>query len=38
MLSPDRLPGATPFADAANDYDTVRRAIAHIRGNWRAQP
>jgi AraC family transcriptional regulator of adaptative response/methylated-DNA-[protein]-cysteine methyltransferase len=23
---------------AAADYDIVRRAIAHIRGNWRAQP
>ena len=23
---------------AAVDYDIVRRAIAHIRGNWRAQP
>ena len=23
---------------AAADYDVVRRAIAHIRGNWRAQP
>jgi AraC family transcriptional regulator of adaptative response/methylated-DNA-[protein]-cysteine methyltransferase len=23
---------------AAADYDVVRRAIAHIRGNWRSQP
>ena len=23
---------------AADDYDVVRRAIAHIRGNWREQP
>src|SRR3569832_183956 len=23
---------------AAADYDIVRRAIAHFRGNWRAQP
>jgi AraC family transcriptional regulator of adaptative response/methylated-DNA-[protein]-cysteine methyltransferase len=23
---------------AASDYDVVRRAIAHIRGNWRQQP
>ena len=23
---------------ASADYDIVRRAIAHIRGNWRAQP
>ena len=36
MLSPDRIPDA--LADAAADYDIVRRAIAHIRGNWRAQP
>ena len=28
----------SPFATAAADYDVVRRAIAHIRGNWRAQP
>jgi AraC family transcriptional regulator of adaptative response/methylated-DNA-[protein]-cysteine methyltransferase len=34
----DRFPGAAPFATAAADYDIVRRAIAHIRGHWRAQP
>ena len=28
----------SPLATAAADYDIVRRAIAHIRGNWRAQP
>jgi AraC family transcriptional regulator of adaptative response/methylated-DNA-[protein]-cysteine methyltransferase len=27
-----------PLSTAASDYDVVRRAIAHIRGNWRAQP
>jgi len=27
-----------PLTAAASDYETVRRAIAHIRGNWRAQP
>jgi AraC family transcriptional regulator, regulatory protein of adaptative response / methylated-DNA-[protein]-cysteine methyltransferase len=27
-----------PFKRAADDYEIVRRAIAHIRGNWRAQP
>lgn len=32
------LPGLTPLPTAAADYDVVRRAIAHIRGNWRAQP
>jgi AraC family transcriptional regulator of adaptative response/methylated-DNA-[protein]-cysteine methyltransferase len=38
MLSPDRAPDLGPLAAAAADYDVVRRAIAHIRGNWRAQP
>jgi AraC family transcriptional regulator of adaptative response/methylated-DNA-[protein]-cysteine methyltransferase len=36
MLSP--LPDATKLAGAADDYDVVRRAIAHIRGHWREQP
>jgi AraC family transcriptional regulator of adaptative response/methylated-DNA-[protein]-cysteine methyltransferase len=27
-----------PLPTAAADYDVVRRAIAHIRGNWRSQP
>jgi AraC family transcriptional regulator of adaptative response/methylated-DNA-[protein]-cysteine methyltransferase len=27
-----------PLATAAVDYDIVRRAIAHIRENWRTQP
>ena len=38
MLSPDRFSDLAPLATAAADYDIVRRAIAHIRGNWRAQP
>jgi AraC family transcriptional regulator of adaptative response/methylated-DNA-[protein]-cysteine methyltransferase len=38
MLSPDRAPDASALADACSDYDVVRRAIAHIRGNWRTQP
>jgi len=38
MLSPDRVPQSAPLADAAADYDIVRRAIAHIRENWRDQP
>jgi AraC family transcriptional regulator of adaptative response/methylated-DNA-[protein]-cysteine methyltransferase len=29
---------AGPLPAAAADYDIVRRAIAHIRGNWRTQP
>src|SRR3569832_2599331 len=33
-----RLPEFAPLATSAADYDVVRRAIAHIRGNWRAQP
>jgi AraC family transcriptional regulator of adaptative response/methylated-DNA-[protein]-cysteine methyltransferase len=38
MLSPDRIADPIRLADAADDYDVVRRAIAHIRGNWREQP
>jgi AraC family transcriptional regulator, regulatory protein of adaptative response / methylated-DNA-[protein]-cysteine methyltransferase len=38
MLAPDRIPDLTPLAAAAADYDVVRRAIGHIRENWRAQP
>ena len=38
MLSPDRMPDLAPLATAAVDYDIVRRAIAHIRNRWRAQP
>jgi AraC family transcriptional regulator of adaptative response/methylated-DNA-[protein]-cysteine methyltransferase len=39
MLSPDRVQlDLGPLATAAADYDVVRRAIAHIRGHWRAQP
>jgi AraC family transcriptional regulator of adaptative response/methylated-DNA-[protein]-cysteine methyltransferase len=38
MLSPDRNPQATQLPEAAADYEVVRRAIAHIRGNWRTQP
>lgn len=38
MLSPDRIPDTKELTAAAGDYDVVRRAIAHIRGNWRQQP
>jgi len=38
MLSPDRIPDTKALIAAADDYDVVRRAIAHIRGNWRDQP
>jgi len=34
----DRFTEVAPLSTAAADYDIVRRAIAHIRGNWRAQP
>ena len=33
-----RFPDLAPLSTAAADYDVVRRAIAHIRGNWRSQP
>jgi AraC family transcriptional regulator, regulatory protein of adaptative response / methylated-DNA-[protein]-cysteine methyltransferase len=36
MLSPDRITDLLPATAA--DYNIVRRAIAHIRGNWRQQP
>jgi AraC family transcriptional regulator, regulatory protein of adaptative response / methylated-DNA-[protein]-cysteine methyltransferase len=32
------LSNLQPLTVAASDYDVVRRAIAHIRGNWRKQP
>src|SRR6476659_3629201 len=38
MLSPNRFSELAPLSSAAADYDVVRRAIAHIRGNWRTQP
>src|SRR2546430_12353998 len=38
MLSPDRITNLKPSTAASTDYDIVRRAIAHIRGNWRDQP
>lgn len=38
MLSPDRVLEPADLGTAAQDYDVVRRAIAHIRSNWREQP
>jgi AraC family transcriptional regulator, regulatory protein of adaptative response / methylated-DNA-[protein]-cysteine methyltransferase len=38
MLSPDRVSGLMPLSGAADDYAVVRRAIAFISENWRAQP
>ncbi|MCX7296877.1 MAG: methylated-DNA--[protein]-cysteine S-methyltransferase [Hyphomicrobiales bacterium] len=32
------FPKSATLSNAAADYDVVRRAIAHIRGNWRDQP
>ena len=34
----DRFTEFASLSTAAADYDIVRRSIAHIRGNWRAQP
>jgi AraC family transcriptional regulator, regulatory protein of adaptative response / methylated-DNA-[protein]-cysteine methyltransferase len=34
----NRFTEFAPLPTAAADYDVVRRAIAHIRGNWRSQP
>jgi AraC family transcriptional regulator, regulatory protein of adaptative response / methylated-DNA-[protein]-cysteine methyltransferase len=38
MTLSNRFPHLAPLPTAAADYDVVRRAIAHIRGNWRSQP
>src|SRR4030081_1464726 len=38
MLSPERMTDPVPMSSSAADYDVVRRAIAHIKGNWRLQP
>src|ERR1041385_3187186 len=38
MLSPARISDPVPMSSSSTDYDIVRRAIAHIRGNWRTQP
>lgn len=38
MLSPDRVLEPADLGTSAQDYDVVRRAIAHIRTNWRGQP
>ena len=38
MLSPDRVSELMPLSGAADDYAVVRRAIAFISENWRAQP
>src|SRR5262245_19189287 len=38
MLSPDRVPDLARLTHAAADYDIVRRAIAYLSEQWRAQP
>jgi AraC family transcriptional regulator of adaptative response/methylated-DNA-[protein]-cysteine methyltransferase len=34
----NRSPDLAALKTASADYEIVRRAIAHIRGNWRSQP
>src|SRR5688572_25517706 len=38
MLAATRMSDLASHGGATSDYDIVRRAIAHIRGNWKAQP
>jgi AraC family transcriptional regulator of adaptative response/methylated-DNA-[protein]-cysteine methyltransferase len=38
MLAASRTSDIVATGDVATDYDIVRRAIAHISKNWRAQP
>src|SRR6201986_2305391 len=38
ILSPANFSALAPLSTGAADYDVVRRAIAHIRDNWRTQP
>src|SRR5690348_17102505 len=38
LAAQNRVPTVAPLKRAADDYEIVRRAIAHIRGNWRMQP
>src|SRR5512144_1026114 len=38
MTLPERFPKLAQLPTAPADHDGVRRAIAHIRGNWRSQP
>src|SRR4029078_7978275 len=38
MLWTPNFSDLAPLGTAAADYDVVRRAIAHIKGNWRSQP
>jgi AraC family transcriptional regulator, regulatory protein of adaptative response / methylated-DNA-[protein]-cysteine methyltransferase len=38
LSAANRMPDLAELKTASADYDIVRRAIAHIRGNWRAQP
>jgi len=38
LTAANRMPDLAALKTASADYDIVRRAIAHIRGNWRSQP
>jgi AraC family transcriptional regulator of adaptative response/methylated-DNA-[protein]-cysteine methyltransferase len=38
LAAQDAISTVSPLKRAGDDYEVVRRAIAHIRGNWRMQP
>ncbi|MBV9556477.1 MAG: methylated-DNA--[protein]-cysteine S-methyltransferase [Pseudolabrys sp.] len=38
IIPASRIPNFTALKSAASDYDVVRRAIEHMRNNWRSQP
>jgi len=38
LAAQNEISSVSPLKRAGDDYEVVRRAIAHIRGNWRMQP
>ena len=38
LAAQNAISTVSPLKRAGDDYEVVRRAIAHIRGNWRMQP
>ena len=38
ISAPEKFPASAGLDEAARDYEVVRRAIAHIHGNFRTQP